>query len=171
MEQLWGSMSYGNCTLFLLFTYVNDYLNMISGGGVWSYVFTMSICVQCQWLSESWQVRVWSHTAWPADGMTFYWNVVVPNQLLDKVTCWSMIVPYGTPPGALNFPKAPGAKLGVDSLLQRHRTRAQYLCDTIRGFLVEIDAICQQLPSLTIFGTHSWQNSKKPKHVFISVQF
>lgn len=40
-------------------------------------------------------------------------------------------------------------------LIKEHRTRAQYLglCDTIRLFVVEIDAICQLLPFLTTFDT------------------
>lgn len=136
------------------------------------YAFTMSINVLCVYvclfefqcdLPDSNYTLCW----WPSDGLTSYWNIMFLNQQFDEVTCLSVIVPYGTPPGALNLDslsKCLGGKLRVDSLqhtnplsqsLIKDRTRTQYLglSDTIRDLMVEISAICQLLLSLNTFDT------------------
>lgn len=158
------------CSVFICIRQKNIWILLqVSDVCVW-----LDMCLLCQHvccvsvcLESPYDMRESGHTLrWPCDGLTFYWNIVLLNQLLDKVTCWSVIVPYGTPPGALNLDSLPKClrqswglihcctqTLSLSVADKRHRTRAQYLCDPIRGFLVENQC---HLPTTALFN-HLWQ--------------
>lgn len=135
----------------ILFTFVrhlgNQCLPGVDSVNMFAYV----------WLSESWYdfiVRVWLQ---PEVTHGF-------NHKFEKVIWWSLVMPYGTPPGALNL-YSPHKCLGefgglfrcctqtsLSAADKRHWTRSHYL-DLCQCFGEELDAICQPLPRLNIFGT------------------
>lgn len=127
-------------------------------------------CWQCKYVCiclALW-VLIWLYskslvTAW-GDPRMVWPLLLVFNHKFEKVIWWSLVMPYGTPPGALNL-YSPHKCLGefgglfrcctqtsLSAADKRHWTRSHYL-DLCQCFGEELDAICQPLPRLNIFGT------------------